>query len=56
MANENEVIIDPRFMKYDKTEVEEILERADEMLVLAKEEDVRGIIADYDPDDSSSSE
>ena len=56
----NEVNIDPRFMKYDKAEVEEILERADEMLVVAKEEDVRGIVADYDPanydpDDSSSS-
>ena len=52
----NEVNIDPRFMKYDKTEVEEILERADEMLVLAKEEDVRGSVADDDPDDSSLSE
>lgn len=52
----NEVNIDPRFMKYDKGEVEEILERADEMLVVAKKEDIRGIVANYDPDGSSSSE
>lgn len=52
----NEVNIDPRFMKYDKAEVEEILDKANEMLVLAEEEDVRGIVANYDPDGSSSSE
>lgn len=48
--------IDPRFMKYDKTEVEEILEKADSMLVLATEEEVRSIVTNYDSYDSSSSE
>lgn len=53
----NEVTVDPRYMKYEtKGEVEEILDRADKMLVLAEEETVRGIVTGYGSDESSSSE
>ena len=54
--DKKEVTVDPRFMKYDKAEVEEILGRADSMLALAEEEAVRGIVTGYDSDSSSSSE
>ena len=53
----NEATIDPRYMKYNKVEVEKLLDKVENP---ASEESVRGIVSNYAPDsvssDSSSSD
>lgn len=49
MAN-NDVTIDPRYLKYDKSEVEALLDKVDGELVPAEEEAVRGIVKNYTPE------
>lgn len=46
----NEVIIDPRYLKYSKDEVETLLGKVENELVPAEEEDVRNVVRNYTPD------
>ena len=50
MAN-NDVTIDPRYLKYDKSEVETLLDKVDKELVPAEEESVRNIVRNWQPED-----
>ena len=50
MAN-NDVTIDPRYLKYDKNDVEELLDKVDGELVPAEEESVRNIVRNWRPED-----
>lgn len=43
----NDVTIDPRYMKYDKSDVEALLDKVDKELVPAEEEAVRNIVKNY---------
>ena len=45
----NEVNVDPRYLKYDKNEVEEILDDVVNT-TLATEEGVRNIVKNYEPE------
>lgn len=45
-----EVIIDPRYLKYSKDEVENLLGKVENELVPATEEDVRNVVRNYTPD------
>lgn len=51
---ENNVTVDPRFMKYDKVDVERILDKVENDLVPASEESVRSIVSNYTLDGGSS--
>lgn len=44
---DNNVTIDPRYMKYDKSDVEALLDKVDHELVPAEEESVRNIVRNY---------
>ena len=47
----NDVTIDPRYMKYDKSDVEALLDKVDKELVPAEEEAVRNIVKNWRPED-----
>ena len=47
----NEVTVDPRYLKYNKAEVEELLDRV-KSTTLATEEGVRSIVRDWEKDES----
>ncbi len=46
---DNNVTVDPRYLKYNKDEVEEILDEVKDT-TLATEEGVRNIVKNYTPD------
>lgn len=46
---DNRTQIDPRYLKYDKDEVEELLDKVDAQQT-ATEADIRAIVTDYLPD------
>lgn len=50
----DKVTVDPRYLKYDKADVERILDKVENELVPASEESVRNIVSGYAPkgDDS----
>ena len=53
---DNNVTIDPRYLKYDKSEVEALLDKVDKELVPAEEESVRNIVRNYLTDANSAPE
>lgn len=47
----NDVTIDPRYMKYDKSKLEALLDKVNGELVPAEEESVRNIVKNWRPED-----
>jgi hypothetical protein len=46
----NEVTVDPRYLSYDKAELEALLNKVENELIPASEESVRSIVSGYVPE------